>query len=87
MSFSDILFLIFAVFAVLGGVDYVLSNRFGIGKSFEQGLMTMGPLALAMTGMIVLAPVLADVLAPVVLPVFNRMGVDPRHVRGFPVGL
>jgi ethanolamine transporter len=42
----------------------------------------MGPLALAMTGMIVLAPVLADVLAPVVLPLFNWMGVDPAMFAG-----
>ena len=82
MSFSDILFLIFSVFAVLGGLDYILSNRFGIGKSFEQGLMTMGPLALSMTGMIVLAPLLADLLSPVVLPVFQWMGVDPAMLAG-----
>ena len=82
MSFSEILFLIFAVFAVLGGVDYVLSNRFGMGKAFEQGLMTMGPLALSMTGMIVLSPLLADLLSPVVLPIFRWMEVDPAMLAG-----
>ena len=73
MSFSDILFIVFTVFAVLGGLDYILSNRFGIGKAFERGIVTMGPLALAMTGMIVLAPFLANILSPVVVPVFNWM--------------
>lgn len=82
MTFSDILFIIFTVFAVLGGLDYILSNRFGIGKAFERGIVTMGPLALAMTGMIVLAPFLAEVLSPVVLPVFNWMGVDPAMFAG-----
>lgn len=82
MSFSDILFIIFTVFAVLGGLDYILSNRFGLGKAFERGIVTMGPLALAMTGMIVLAPFLAEVLSPVVLPVFNWMGVDPAMFAG-----
>ena len=82
MGFSDILFIVFAAFAVLGGLDYVFSSRFGLGKAFERGIVTMGPLALAMTGMIVLAPVLADVLAPVILPVFNWMGVDPAMFAG-----
>ena len=82
VSFSDILFIIFAVFAVLGGLDYIIGSRFGLGKAFERGIVTMGPLALAMTGMIVLAPVLADVLAPVILPVFHWMGVDPAMFAG-----
>jgi ethanolamine transporter len=82
ITFSDILFIIFAVFAVLGGLDYVFGSRLGLGKAFERGIVTMGPLALAMTGMIVLAPVLADVLAPVVLPLFNWMGVDPAMFAG-----
>lgn len=82
MSFSSILFIIFTVFAVLGGLDYMIGNRFGLGKAFERGIVTMGPLALAMTGMIVLAPFLAEVLSPVVLPVFNWMGVDPAMFAG-----
>ncbi len=82
MTFSSILFIIFTVFAVLGGLDYIISNRFGLGKAFERGITTMGPLALAMTGMIVLAPFLAELLSPVVVPVFNWMGVDPAMFAG-----
>ncbi len=82
MTFSDILFIVFAGFAVLGGLDYIIGGRFGLGKAFERGIVTMGPLALAMTGMIVLAPVLADVLSPVILPVFHFLGVDPAMFAG-----
>ena len=82
MTFSRILFIIFAIFAVVGGVDYIISNRFGLGKAFERGITTMGPLALTMTGMMVLAPVLADLLSPVILPLFNLMGVDPAMFAG-----
>jgi len=82
MSFSRILFILFALFAVAGGVDYIISNRFGLGKAFERGITTMGPLALTMTGMMVLAPVLADLLSPVILPLFNLMGVDPAMFAG-----
>ena len=82
MTFSRILFILFALFAVAGGVDYIISNRFGLGKAFERGITTMGPLALTMTGMMVLAPVLADLLSPVILPLFNLMGVDPAMFAG-----
>ncbi len=82
MTFTKILFMIFALFAVAGGVDYILSNRFGLGKAFERGITTMGPLALTMIGMMVLAPVLADLLSPVILPLFNLIGVDPTMLAG-----
>ena len=82
MTFTKILFMIFALFAVAGGVDYILSNRFGLGKAFERGITTMGPLALTMIGMMVLAPVLADLLSPVILPLFNLIGVDPAMLAG-----
>ena len=82
MTFSRILFILFALFAVAGGVDYIISNRFGLGKAFERGITTMGPLALTMTGMMVLAPLLADLLSPVILPLFNLMGVDPAMFAG-----
>ena len=82
MTFSRILFILFALFAVAGGVDYILSNRFGLGKAFERGITTMGPLALTMTGMMVLAPLLADLLSPVILPLFELMGVDPAMFAG-----
>ena len=82
MTFSRILFILFALFAVAGGVDYIISNRLGLGKAFERGITTMGPLALTMTGMMVLAPLLADLLSPVILPLFNLMGVDPAMFAG-----
>ena len=82
MTFSRILFIIFALFAVAGGVDYIISNRLGLGKAFVRGITTMGPLALTMTGMMVLAPLLADLLSPVILPLFDLMGVDPAMLAG-----
>ncbi len=82
MTFSRILFILFALFAVAGGVDYIISNRLGLGKAFERGITTMGPLALTMTGMMVLAPLLADLLSPVILPLFDLMGVDPAMFAG-----
>ena len=71
-----------AVFAVLGALDRIIGNRFGIGKEFEEGILAMGSLAMAMIGVITLAPVLAAVLKPVVVPVFNLLGADAAMFAG-----
>ena len=71
-----------AVFALLGALDRIFGNRFGIGKEFEEGILAMGSLAMAMIGVITLAPVLAAVLRPVVVPVFNLLGADAAMFAG-----
>ena len=71
-----------AVFATLGGLDRILGNRFGLGEKFEEGILAMGSLALAMIGIISLAPVLAMVLKPIVLPFFGLLGADPAMFAG-----
>ena len=64
MSVHEILIAVMAVFAVLGALDRIFGNRLGIGKEFEEGILAMGTLAMAMLGIICLAPVLAKLLNP-----------------------
>ena len=82
MSAHEILIWIMGIFAVLGAVDRILGNRFGIGKDFEEGILAMGSLAMAMIGVITLAPVLAAVLKPVVVPVYSLLGADGAMFAG-----
>ena len=82
MSVHEILIAVMAAFAVLGAVDRILGNRFGLGKEFEEGILAMGSLAMAMLGIITLAPVLAALLKPVVVPVFSFLGADPAMFAG-----
>ena len=82
MSAHEMLIGIMACFAALGALDRILGNRFGIGKEFEEGIRAMGSLAMAMIGVITLAPVLAAVLKPVVVPVFSLLGADPAMFAG-----
>ena len=65
------------IFMIIGGIDKILGNKFGYGEKFEEGFMAMGSLALAMVGVISLAPVLAKVLRPVVEPLYTALGADP----------
>lgn len=82
MSAHEIIFALMAVFALLGALDRILGNRLGLGKEFEEGIGAMGALALAMLGIISLAPVLARLLEPVVVPVFSLLGADPGMFAG-----
>ena len=82
MSVHEILIYIMAGFAVAGALDRIFGNRIGIGKEFEEGILAMGSLALAMLGIISLAPVLADLLRPVVVPVYRFLGADPAMFAG-----
>ncbi len=82
MSFHEILIAVMALFAVLGALDRILGGRFGLGQEFESGILTMGSLALAMVGIVALAPVLAAVLKPVVVPLYTFLGADPAMFAG-----
>ena len=82
MSAHEIVIYIMAAFAVLGALDRIFGNRLGIGKEFEDGIQTMGSLALAMIGVICLAPVLANILRPAVVPVYEFLGADPAMFAG-----
>ena len=79
---SEVLLLVMALFALVGALDRIFGNRMGLGARFEEGITTMGSLALAMLGIICLAPVLANLLKPVVVPVYNFLGADGAMFAG-----
>lgn len=82
MAVYEIIIWIMAVFALMGAADRILGNRLGLGKRFEEGILAMGSLAMAMIGVIALSPVLAALLKPVVVPVFSMLGADPAMFAG-----
>ena len=82
MSAHEIIILIMAVFAAAGALDRIFGGKLGLGEQFEEGIRTMGTLALSMVGIICLAPVLANLLRPVVVPVYTFLGADPAMFAG-----
>jgi len=77
LDINSIIIFIMMIFMVLGAADRILGNRFGLGAEFENGFNAMGPLGLAMIGVISLAPVLAQLLGTVVTPIYQALGADP----------
>ena len=72
--------IIILIFATLGALDYIIGNRFGIGKEFVNGIMLMGTMLLTMQGMLVISPLLADLLEPAFGFVHRALGLDPSII-------
>ena len=72
--------LVMLIFAVLGALDRIFGSRLGLGREFERGFMLLGPMALSMIGMIVLAPAIANLLAPFFDWIYTTLGLDPSII-------
>lgn len=68
---------IMAVGALIGGMDYILGNRFGFGQRFAEAFQLLGSIALSMAGIICLAPLLSEALGSVIVPLFAALKLDP----------
>jgi len=77
-----ILSYILAAFSVLGAVDYILNDKFRIGKEWAKGFQLLGTMSLSMIGMIVLAPCIAHVLAPALSALPAWLPFEPSVVAG-----
>ncbi len=75
--------LIFGIFALLGALDRITGNHLKIGEEFEKGILSVGTLAIAMVGMITIAPTLANLLTPACSWLSQQVGIDPSFLGGF----
>lgn len=82
MSINNFIIYIMLFFMLVGSIDRILGNPLGYGKKFEEGIMTMGTLALAMLGIISFSPVIANILKPVITPFYTILGADPAMFAG-----
>lgn len=72
----NVLTYIILIFSLLGALDRIFNNRFGLGKEFERGFILFGTMALSMIGMITIAPIIADILNPMFDFVSNVLHID-----------
>lgn len=77
LSFNAVIVAIMMGFMVLGAIDKAQGNKRGYGKAFDEGFEAMGPLAIAMVGVIAAAPVLSMVLRPLISPLYELLGSSP----------
>lgn len=73
---ETVLFFLIGLGVLAGGMDLLLGNRFGLGKKFTEGVQSLGPLTLGMTGIICLSPLAARLLRPLSLFFMQNFHVD-----------
>ena len=79
---SQIIMDIMVLFMLAGAVDSIFGNRLGMGKQFAEGFAAFGSIAVTMTGVLVLVPLISTHLGPVISPLFEDVGVDPAMFAG-----
>ena len=73
---------IMACFSVLGGIDLIIGNKFGLGAQFKRGLELIGVMALSMVGMIVIAPLIGELISPALTAITSVIPFEPSVVAG-----
>lgn len=68
------------LFAILGAVDYIIGNKFGIGEEFKKAFSLLGVMALSMIGMIVIAPLIGSLLSPVFEFTYDVLHIEPSII-------
>ena len=76
LSINTVIIFIMMIFMLLGAIDKIRGNKWGYGEEFDNGFNAMGPLAIAMAGVVAAAPVLAILLKPIVVPIYGFFGAD-----------
>jgi len=77
MDINKAILIVMAIFLTIGAVDRIFGSKFGYGDAFDEGFKAIGPLALALVGMLSISPVLAEILEPVIVPIYECLGADP----------
>ena len=77
LSINSVIMFIMMIFMIVGAIDKIRGNKHGYGEKFEEGFNAMGPLALALAGVVAAAPVLAIILKPIIVPIYELLGADP----------
>ena len=76
LSINSVIIMIMMIFMLVGAVDKIRGNKHGYGEQFDEGFNAMGPLAIAMAGVVAAAPVLAIILKPIIVPIYEAVGAD-----------
>ncbi len=74
---SNIVLWIMVIFSIIGGIDKLFNNKYGLGHKFEEGFEAMGGLVLSMIGIISLAPAIAQLFMPVLSYLSKITHADP----------
>ncbi len=76
----NVLTIIILAFSMLGIVDKLLGNKFGLGKEFEKGFALFAPMVFSMLGMLIVAPAIGVWLTPLFDWFYAVCKIDPSVI-------
>jgi ethanolamine transporter len=79
---AKVILYVIGFFFLISGVDYAFGNHIGLGRKFEEGIKTMGTIGIAMIGIYSIAPLMAGKLGSLIIPLSNRLNLDPSIFTG-----
>ena len=72
--------IIILIFSMLGALDRIFGNKFGLGREFARGFELFAPMALSMIGMLILAPAIGVWLSPFFEWFYTVFKIDPSII-------
>ena len=72
----NVITIVILTFSLLGAIDYLIGNKFGIGKEFVKAFSLFAPMVLSMLGMLVIAPAIGVWLTPLFDGFYNLFNID-----------
>lgn len=76
----SVIALIILVFFMLGVIDKLIGDRFGLGKELEKGFLLFAPMVFSMLGMLVVAPAIGVLLTPFFEWFYTVFKIDPSII-------
>ncbi|WP_291653884.1 ethanolamine utilization protein EutH [Clostridium sp.] len=74
---EKVMLYIIGIFFLVGTIDYIFEGKYGLSKGIENGIKSMGSLALSMIGILSITPIISDLILKYILPIFKNIFVDP----------
>jgi ethanolamine transporter len=81
-SINTLILIVMMIFTAIGALDKIRGNTSGYGEKFDEAFYTMGPLAIAMVGIITMVPIIELTLEPLIAPVYSFFGASPAMFAG-----
>lgn len=77
---EKIMLYIISIFFFVGIIDYIFGGKLKLAKELENGIKSMGSLAISMIGILSITPIVSDILNKYIIPKLNINLIDPSII-------
>ena len=77
---ENIILYIVSIFFILGIIDYIIGGKLKLSDGIEEGIKSMGVLALSMIGILSITPIISTILTEYIIPLFSKSIIEPSII-------